>query len=146
MKKQITKCWQSFLLAAFAIFIVPAASSAVFAQDKYPKPDFSAMAEYWEVVESEYDFAGGGVPRLNVIAKPKQKSVPMWWDIVWRDEKGIIIDKYSIKFGAVEIGRAKIGEPVQGSSFAPFKKYMPQVKSVTVTGENPSGGDATTAN
>ena len=144
MTKQINKRWQHFMLAI--IFIVLGASSSVFAQDKYPKPDFSAMAEYWDIVEYEYDFAGGGVPRLNVIAKPKKKAVPLWWDIVWRDAKGLTIDKYSIRFGAVEVQRAKIGEPVQGSSFAPFKKYMAQVKSVTVTGENPSGGDAETAN
>lgn len=84
MKKQINKRWQSLLLTMIAAFIVLGASGSVFAQnktaDKYPKPDFSAIEEYWEIVEWEYDFAQN-IPSFIVIAKPKQKSVPTWFTI-----------------------------------------------------------------
>lgn len=51
MKQQIYKNRKSFLQTAIALLIVPGASGAVFAQDKYPKPDFTAMEEYYEIVD-----------------------------------------------------------------------------------------------
>ena len=148
MIKQINLRWQSFLLAAIAGFIVMGASGSVFAQkaDKYPKPDFSAMEEYWEVVEWEYDFASGGVPRFYVIAKPKQKVVPTWWKITWRDAKGVALDSATLMFDYVEVTKSKIGEPIRGSSLAPFKRLMPQVKSVNVTDDLPDNHEVKTAN
>ncbi len=56
MKKQIKKSRQSLLLVTIATFIMLGASSSAFAQnkaDKYPKPDFSEMEEYWDIVEYE---------------------------------------------------------------------------------------------
>lgn len=146
MKKQTTRCWQSLLLATIAIFIVLGASGSISAQkaDKYPKPDFSAMEEYFEIVEWEYDFTSG-VPTFNVIAKPKQKVVPRYWEITWRDAKGIILTKYTIMFNSVALERVKIGEPVRGSSYAPWKETMAKIKSVIVT-EDPTSPEGRTAN
>ena len=148
MKKQINKSLKSFLLTIVAMFIMLGASGAIFAQktDKYPKPDFSAMEEYWEIIEWEYDFAPtSNVPNFIVIAKPKQKVVPVWWDITWLDSKGVKIVKHCIFFSAGQVQQSKIGDPIRGESKAPFKREMAQVKSVKVT-ENPDGGDAKTAN
>lgn len=146
MTKQINKSLKSFLLTIIAMFIVLGSFGAIFAQkaDKYPKPDFSAMEEYWEIVEYEYDFTTM-VPNLIVIAKPKQKVVPVWWDITWLDSKGVKIVKHCIFFSAGQVQRSKIGDPIRGESKAPFKREMAQVKSVKVT-ENPDGGDAKTEN
>ncbi len=145
MTKQINEKWKKFLLTKIAMFILLSVSGAVFAQktDKYPKPDFSAMEEYFDIVEYEYEFTGLG--SFTVIAKPKQKTVPRWWTIVWRDDKGVAIVKHTLMFNDAELSRTKIGEPIRGSSYAPEKRLMPQVKSVTVT-ENPDGGDGRTAN
>ena len=145
MKKQIKKSWKSFLLTIVAMFIVLGASDGVFAQkaDKYPKPDFSEMEEYFDIVESAYEFTGLG--SFTVIAKPKQKSVPKWWTITWRDDKGVAIVKHTLMFNSAELSRTKIGEPLRASSYAPEKRLMSQVKSVTIV-ENPDGGDGNTAN
>jgi len=132
MTKQINKSWKSFLLTTVAMFIVLGASGSVFAQtkkDKYPKPDFSAMEEYYEIVEYEYDFTTN-IPTFIVIAKPKQKVVPTWWEVVWRDSKGVAMTRYRIYFS--DISKTKIGEPTRGSGYAPFKTAMPKVASVTV--------------
>ncbi len=150
MTKQINQRWQSLLLATIVTFIVLGSSGSVFAQnkaaDKYPKPDFSAMEEYWEIVEWEYDFAPtSNVPNFIVIAKPKQKVVPVWWDITWLDSKGVKIVRHCIFFSAGQVQRSKIGDPIRGESKAPFKREMAQVKSVKIT-ENPDGGDAKTEN
>ena len=145
MTKQINKSRKLFLLTVVAIFIVSVASGSAFAQkaDKYPKPDFSEMLEYFDIVEHEYEFTGLG--SFSVIAKPKQKAVPRWWTITWRDEKGVAIVKHTLMFNSAELSRTKIGEPIRGSAYAPEKRLMPRVKSVTVT-ENPEGGDGSTAN
>ncbi len=84
MSKQTNQLSQSLLLATIVTFIVLGSFSSVFAQnkavDKYPKPDFSAMEEYWDIVEWEYDFAPtSNVPNFIIIAKPKQNVVPVWW-------------------------------------------------------------------
>jgi hypothetical protein len=150
MTQQINKRWQSLLLATIATAIILGASSSAFAQnkaaDKYPKPDFSAMEEYWEVVDYEYDFGTtSNVPNFIVIAKPKQKVVPTGWDITWVDSKGVKIAKYMIYFPHAQVMQSKVGDPIRGQSKAPFKREMPQVKSVKVI-ENPDSGDARTAN
>ena len=100
MNKQITKRWQSLLLVTIATVIMLGASSSAFAQkswnDKTPKPDFSAMEEYWEIVEYEYNFTENSLPTFTVIAKKKEKNVPLKWDVTWRDSKGVKIEGYSL--------------------------------------------------
>jgi hypothetical protein len=135
-------------LIIIAGVIVLGASNSVFAQnkaaDKYPKPDFSAMEEYWEVVEYEYDFSTM-VPNLIVLAKPKQRVVPVGWNITWLDSKGVKLERHTLFFPTGQIQRSKIGDPIRGESKAPFKRFMAQVKSITVE-ENPYAGDAKTEN
>jgi hypothetical protein len=123
---------------------------SVFAQnkaaDKYPKPDFSAMEKYWEIVEWKYDFGTTShVPNLIVIAKPKQKVVPVGRDVTWLDSKGVRIVRHYLYFSPGQVQRSKTGAPIRGESKAPFKRERAQVKSVTVK-EKPDGGDARTEN
>ena len=100
-------------------------------------PDFSAMAEYWEVVSYEYDFTGGGVPTFTLIVKRKAEKAPHQWNITWRDANGIrIAGAYPFILDA--FNKAKVGEPVQATSHAPFKDQMSKVKTVTVA-EDPDG-------
>lgn len=137
MTNQINKSWKSFVLTTVAMFILLSASIAVFAQDKYPKPDFTVMEEGWEIVEWEYDFTEN-IPAFYVIAKPKKQTVSTWFTITWRDAKGVRIDSQSIYFDYFDVQKAKIGEPIRGKSYAPWKRQMAQVKSVIVTEhENP---------
>ncbi len=136
------------MLFAIAAGIVLGAFNFALAQnkaaDKYPKPDFSAMEEYWEVVEWEYDFTVG-VPVFIVTAKPKQKTVPTHWDIAWRDAKGVAVSKGKIMFNSSELIYTKVGEPIRGSSYAPWKREMGQVKTVEVT-EREDSPEGRTAN
>lgn len=144
MKKQIKKRLQSFLLATIAMFIMLGASGAVFAQDKYPKPDFTVMEEGWEIVEWEYDFTEN-IPAFYVIAKPKKQTVSTWFTITWRDAKGVRIESNTLVFDYFDVQKAKIGEPIRGKSYAPWKRLMPTVKSVIVT-EAPDSHDQKVGN
>ncbi len=146
MTKQINQLCQSLLLATLVTFIVLGSSGSVFAQakvaDKYPKPDFSEMEEYWDIVEYEYDFEAR---QFIVIAKPNKKTVPLWWSITWYDSKGVVVEAFSIKFDLGSVSGAKIGDPQRGKSYSPFKRQMSEVKSIKVT-EHPGSGDAKLAN
>lgn len=145
MRKQTLAPLRSLLLVTIAAVIVLGTSTSVFAQKgPAPKPDFSAMEEYWEVVEYEYDYTGN-VPNFFVIAKPKQKTVPMWWTVTWRDNKGLVVEQMTLMFMPGTVRQVKIGEPVRARSKAPFKRFMATVKSITVT-EDPNGGEESTAN
>lgn len=143
MKKKINKSWKSLLLTTVAMFIMLGTFGAVFAQDKYPRPDFSEMEEYFEIVESEYNFVGLGA--FIVTAKPKKKAVPRYWTITWFDAKGVAIVSHTLMFNSAKLSQTKIGESIKGDSYAPEKRLMSQIKSVTIK-ENPEGGDANTAN
>ena len=135
MKRQIKKTWQSLLLATITTVIVFGASTEAFGQkslnEKYPKPDFSAMEEYWEVVSFEYDFTGNGVPSFTVLAKKKERNVPRKWMVTWYDADGVKVDAGPLLFD--NGNRAEIGEPVRTSAYAPFKRYMSRVKTIKVT-------------
>ncbi len=136
MIKKINKRGQSLLLVTIFTLILLGASSSTFAQKswnaKTPKPDFTAMEEYYEIVDYEYDFTGGGVPRFYVTAKKKIKKTPSAWRITWRDDKGVKIAQYTINFNWTDTQEAEIGEPIRGDSPAPFKSDMPNVKSVEI--------------
>jgi hypothetical protein len=145
MTKQINKRWKSLLLVTIAAVIMLGASSSAFAQKsmtaKFPKPDFKAMEEYWEVVEYEYDYATGSLPLINVIAKKKQEKVPKWWVITWRDAKGVKILSHPLMFDYFDVKNAKDGEPIRASAYAPSIKDIPRIKSVVVTEhEDPNWG------
>lgn len=136
MTKQPTKRRQSLLPVIIAAFIILSASSLAFAQKswnaKTPKPDFSAMEEYYEIVEYEYDFTGGGMPTFNIIAKKKQQKTPRMWKITWRDANGVKIAEYTIQFRWSETQETEVGEPIRGSSYAPWKAEMPKVKTIAI--------------
>lgn len=145
MRKRPLARLQSLLSVTIAAVFVLGASSPVFAQTgPAPKPDFSAMAEHWDVVEYSYEYTGN-VPRFVVIAKPKKKTVHMWWTVTWRDGKGLVVEQMTLMFWPGSVQKVKVGEPVEGKSKAPFKRFMATVKSITVT-EDPNGPEEETAN
>ncbi len=137
MKKQKTLRWQSLLLVIIAAVITLGVSASALAQKsmtaKFPKPDFKAMEEYWEVTDYEYDYATGSVAEFSVVAKKKQEKVPRYWVITWRDDKGVKVSSFTLMFEAYNIKDAKVGEPVRGSSYAPEQIQIPKIKSVVVT-------------
>lgn len=137
MTKQFNKCRQSLLLTMFAVLIVVGASSLTFAQKsmtaKFPKPDFTAMEEYWQVVSYEYDYATGNLPLIYVVAKKKEEKVPRYWRITWRDAQGVKILSHTLMFDVFDVRNAKADEPIRASAYAPDNKDIPKIKSVIVT-------------
>lgn len=134
MKKQMNKLWQLPLLITIAVIFILAASDSILAQKsmtaKFPKPDFKAMEEYFEIVEYEYDYTTN-IPQIYIVAKKKEEKVPTWWVITWRDAKGVKVTGYSFYFSTVD-AKTKVGEPVRGSGYAPWEREISSIKSVSV--------------
>jgi hypothetical protein len=139
MTKQINKRRQSLLLATIATFIVLGASGSVFGQKnlkaQFPKPDFSAMEEYWEIVSYEFDYTGNkeALPQLVVVAKKKQKDVLYNFDVYYYDQDGVKVSSGGILWYMVRGRNAAVGEPVREQAKAPFMEYMKTVKKIVVT-------------
>jgi len=67
------------------------------------------MEEYYAIVDYEYDFTGGGVPRFYLTAKKKIKKTPMAWRIIWRDDKGVKLDQATTNFNWTDTQEAEGG-------------------------------------
>jgi hypothetical protein len=137
MTKQTIQHWQALLLVTIAAFIILSASSAASAQKswnaKSPKPDFSAMEEYYEIVAYEYDFTGSNMGTFTIIAKKKIAKTPTTWNVVWRDAEGVKLAGQTLTFPPYQGQEAEIGEPIKGWAYGPWKDNMPKVKTVKVT-------------
>lgn len=135
MNKKFNKFWQSPLLIAIAAIFMLTASESVLAQKsmtaKFPKPDFKAMEEFYDIVEYEYDYTTN-IPQIYIIAKKKEQKVPTWWVITWLDAKGVKVTHYSFYFSTVD-SKTKIGEPVRGNGYAPWERQISSIKSVVVS-------------
>lgn len=128
MNNQANKRRQSGLLAAIATILMLGVS--VSAQgDKYPKPDFSAMEKYYEVIKHEYDF-NANIPSFIVVAKRKEENVPKWWIVKWFDADGVVLSSGSLLFDPGF--KAAVDDPMRTSTYAPWKREMPKVKRIVV--------------
>jgi hypothetical protein len=102
--------------------------------DNYPKPDFSVMEEWYEIVKYEYDFRGmNNIPLFLVVVKKKVANAPVYFNVGWFDADGIRvgIDSTLIPVqGTIE--GVPVGEPFRLRAYAPDKKDMQKVKSIVV--------------
>jgi len=76
-------------------------SSAIgnFNQDEkdYPKPDFSAMEKWYEIVKYEYDFFTEPLlPRLYFVVKPKIANPPTYFKMKFADKDGVALSNYQV--------------------------------------------------
>jgi hypothetical protein len=58
--------------------------------DELPKPDFSAMDEWYEIRKWEYDFYSFGA-KMNLVIVAKKESRPKAFDLVSKDADGVIV-------------------------------------------------------
>ena len=135
MKNQKNRHWQSLLPAAIAIVILLGAASTTSAQKslnaKYPKPDFSAMEEFWEIISYEYDFTTNGTPKFTVVVKKKQEKAPRAWDVTWYDGDGVKVGHGFLGFDT--LNQTKVGENARATAICPWKNEMEKVTKVVAT-------------
>lgn len=97
---------------------------------EYPKPDFSAMEQWYEIVKYEYDFFTDPLlPRLYFVVKPKVENPPRTFKMKFADADEVAISNYQVFGIRLPI---TVGEPQRIYGMAPKEKDMPKVKSIVV--------------
>lgn len=105
----------------------PADKPAERDENGFPKPDFSEMEKYFEVVRSDYDFSLG---RFNLLVKPKKKTNVFEWYLTFYDADGIKVKEASFN---ANLGSPELGEPTKIYGYTPTEKEMKQVTKITIT-------------
>lgn len=100
------------------------------AVDEYPKPDFSGIEEWYEVVKYEYDFVDT-IPKFYLVVKKKVEKAPLHFEIKWFDADGVVITK-SVFPNLLNKTSIPVGEPMRLYAYAPWERQMPKVKSIVV--------------
>ena len=96
-------------------------------ENGFPKPDFSEMENYFEIVRTDYDFTLG---RFNMLVKAKKKTNVFEWYLTFYDADGIKVKEASFN---ANIGALEPGEPTKIYGYTPTEKEMKQVTRIVVT-------------
>ena len=100
------------------------------AADEYPKPDFSGIEEWYEVVKYEYDFVPT-IPIFYLVVKKKVYKAPLHFEAKWFDADGVVITKSTFP-NLLTKESTPVGEPMRLYAYCPWERQMPKVKSVVV--------------
>ncbi|HRH43559.1 MAG TPA: hypothetical protein PKY82_18160 [Pyrinomonadaceae bacterium] len=105
----------------------PVANQADRDENGFPKPDFSEMEKYFEIVRTDYDFSLG---RFNMLVKATKKTNVFEWYMTFYDADGIkVMDR---SFNA-SMGSPELGEPTKIYGYTPTEKEMKQVTRIVIT-------------
>ena len=105
----------------------PADKAGEMDENGFPKPDFSEMEKYFEIVRTDYDFSLG---RFNMLIKMTKKTNVLEWYMTFYDADGIkVMDR---SFNA-NIGVPPLGEPTKIYGYTPSEKEMKQVTRIVIT-------------
>ncbi len=96
-------------------------------ENGFPRPDFSEMEKYFEIVRSDYDFSLG---RFNMLVKAKKKTNVFEWYLTFYDADGIKVKEASFN---ANMGTFEIGEPTKIYGYTPTEREMKQVTRIVVT-------------
>lgn len=98
-------------------------------ENGFPKPDFSEMEKYYEIVKYEYDPIK---KRLNFVAKPKKESCTACWVINFYDADGIKVTSENF---VIPVGTDyALDQPMKFYADMPFREsQMKQARKVVIT-------------
>ena len=131
MKKQ-KHCWLSLMLATFAAMILLGAANSIAAQDKqeYPKPDFSAMEKWYEIVKYEYSDLSAE-RKLTVFCKPKVEARPFSFNVQFLDKDGTVVRETAFR-DYLSLQNARVGETIKTDVYTPSELEMEKITRVRV--------------
>ncbi|MEK7722973.1 MAG: hypothetical protein AAB336_01365 [Acidobacteriota bacterium] len=96
-------------------------------ENGFPKPDFSEMEKYFEIVRTDYEFKLG---RFNMLVKATKKTNIFEWYMTFYDADGIKVSDRSLNGN---MGSPELGEPTKIYGYTPTEKEMKQVTKIVVT-------------
>lgn len=92
------------------------------ATDDYPKPDFSGIEEWYEVVKYEYDFVENP-PKIYLVVKKKVYKAPLNMEMTWFDADGVVINKTRFP-NLLQQEHTEVGEAIRLYGYAPYERLM----------------------
>ena len=95
-------------------------------EDGYPKPDFSEMEKYFEIVKYDYNPVDG---RVTFVVKAKKQTNIFRWYLTAYDADGVKVSELSFNGNVVS---PEIGEPTRIYSFAPNEKDIKRVTRIAI--------------
>ncbi len=95
-------------------------------EDGFPKPDFSEMEKYFEIVKYDYNPVDG---RVTFVVKAKKETNIFRWYLTAYDADGVKVEETGFNGNVVT---PAIGEPTRIYSFAPNEKAIKQVTRITI--------------
>jgi hypothetical protein len=130
MKKGTKSHWQTIAFAAIATLLFFGASASAFAQEEYPKPDFSAMEKWYEIVKYEYgDLSADRT--LTVFCKPKVEARPYNFVVQYIDKDGVVVRETAFR-NYISLSNGRVGETVKTDAYTPSETEMEKITSVRV--------------
>ena len=97
-----------------------------------PKPDFSEMEKYFEIVKSEYSAEGSKLIKLNLVLKMTKQTNVCEWAINFYDADGVKVVAESYIVGN-DTCAPKLGEPTKAYAYLPPEAKWKFVKKVVIT-------------
>jgi hypothetical protein len=107
----------------------PGESSAPDDDNKFPAPDFSAMAKWYEIRKWEYDIYDH-TKGLKLLIVAKKESRPRYFDLRFEDADGVIVPNGEICICCTRTPYLVVNQPEKCSIWIPEKKVMKTVKKV----------------
>lgn len=102
-------------------------NQAVTDENGFPKPDFSEMEKYVEIIKYDYDPVTG---RVTFVVKAKKEINIYRWYLTAYDADGVKVSELALNGGSIPL---PIGEPTRIYSFAPNERAIKQVTRITIT-------------
>ena len=131
MKRGTKSHWQTLAFAAIAVlFIFGASSASTSAQDEYPKPDFSAMEKWYEIVKYEYGDLSAD-RSLTVFFKPKVEARPYSFLVQYINKDGVVVRETAFR-NYIELANTRVGETAKTDAYTPSETEMEKITIVRV--------------
>lgn len=95
-------------------------------EDGFPKPDFSEMEKYVEIVKYEYSPVTG---RVTMVVNAKKEINIYRWYLMAYDADGVKISEMGLNGGSIPL---PLGEPTRIYSFAPNERDIRRVARIAI--------------
>jgi fibronectin type 3 domain-containing protein len=130
MKRGTKLRWQTTAFAAIATLLFFGASASTFAQEEYPKPDFSAMEKWYEIVKYEYgDLSADRT--LTVFFKPKVEARPYNFLVQYINKDGVVVRETAFR-NYIALTNTRVGETAKTDAYTPSETEMEKITSVRI--------------
>ena len=97
---------------------------------RLPAPDFSAMAEWYDVVK--YEYPKPGEQKLTIYFKPKSKTRPLFFAMEFRDKNGVLVGSPAPMCCSSGLGDTDTGAVGTQTVYVPAESELGRIASAKI--------------